>query len=165
MMANKPPYSHNAFSMITTIFVILIMATVSAFILNLSGKIVQGTTTQYRKEQAILYAKSYTELAIMAATAKTCVQKISGDIGGNQAEVKAGQGYRVVVDIQYVGNNSACSNKLTNGSVDHNTSKDNIILIDTYVHYRDPNHPSALSGHPWSTHPGITYHRRTIQRL
>jgi peptidyl-tRNA hydrolase len=49
-----------AFSMITAIFVILMMATVGGFIMNLSGKMVQETASQYRKEQAILYAKSYT---------------------------------------------------------------------------------------------------------
>ena len=57
-----------AFSMIMAIFVIVLMATVGAFILNLSAKSVKSTLLQYKREQAILYARSYTELAIMTAT-------------------------------------------------------------------------------------------------
>ena len=60
-----------AFSMIMAIFVILLMATVGAFILNISAKSVKSTLLQYKREQAILYARSYTELAIMTATTNT----------------------------------------------------------------------------------------------
>ena len=46
-----------AFSLITAIFVIVLMATVAAFIMNLSGKMVKGTTVQFQREQAVLLAK------------------------------------------------------------------------------------------------------------
>ena len=58
-----------AFSMITAIVVIVLMASVAVFIMNLSGKMVKETTTQYQREQAILLSKSYTEYAVMAVTA------------------------------------------------------------------------------------------------
>jgi len=154
----------NAFSMITAIFVILMMATVGAFIMNLSGKMVQETTSQYRKEQAILYAKSYTEYAIMAATAQTCIRNINSDIDGTAAQVLQGQGYRVEVKVQYLGNNSACTDKIGTNIVRPN-SIDSIILIDTYVHYRESAHPNAINSVAWGADPGITYHRRTLQRL
>ncbi len=62
LMKNKP--MRKAFSMITAIFVIVIMATIAAFVMNLSGKIVKSTTAQYRDAQASLYAKSYTEFVL-----------------------------------------------------------------------------------------------------
>ena len=158
-MTNMRP----AFSMVTAIFVILIMASVGAFIMNLSGKMVQETTTQYRKEQAILYAKSYTEYAIMAATARNCIRRITGNIGGNDTQVKQGQGYRIVVDIQYIGANSTCPNKVGSTNL---TNPDTAILVDTYVHYRDPETQPAIDQEgSWRDYPGIVYHRRTIQRL
>jgi len=154
-----------AFSMITAIFVILMMATVGSFIMNLSGKMVQETSSQYRKEQAILYAKSYTEFAIMAATQRTCIRKIRATVDGNAGNIQRGRGYYVEVFIQYVGNNSACTNELTTGNIRYNASIDTVILIDTYVRYRDPEHPNAIAGLAWSADPGITYHRRTLQKL
>jgi len=164
-------YKRKAFSMITAIFVILIMATIGGFIMNLSGKMVQETTSQYRKEQSILYAKSYTELAIMAATAKTCVRKITGSAGGTAKQVREGQGYFIEVKLQYLGKNSLCTKNRTNyGNILYSDSQDTIVLIDTYVHYRNPEHPDAINAAAWGTpkkkyKPGITYHRRTLQRL
>ena len=159
-----------AFSMITAIFVILLLSTVAAFILNLSGKSIDETTTQYRKEQAILYAKSYTEYAIMSAVARDCIKTITGYVGGTLSQVKAGNGYKVTVDIQYVGNELAGALGGTcdtlGGAISTTNSRGAIILVDTYVRYRNPDHPDAIAGVAFdNTHPGFVYHRRTIQRL
>ncbi len=159
---NQSQTMRPAFSMITAIIVLVVMAAIGAFIMNLSGKMVQETTAQYRKEQSILYAKSYTEYALMAATAKKCIQKITSDIDGNQNQTKAGQGYHVVVNVRYLGSNSTCTNKIGSNPI---TAKDAVLLIDTYVHYRDPDSTAAINGSAWSTDPGYTYHRRTIQHL
>jgi len=156
--------SREAFSIITAIFLIVIMSTLAIFVANLSGKNIQGTVAQYRTEQAILYAKSYTEFAIMALTAKSCVSTISGDIDGTATEVLQGNGYHVDVDIQYIGKNNGCHNTLGD-LVTTATSQGQIVIIDTYVHYRNPDDPYALSSTPWTTNPGITYHRRTLQKL
>ena len=160
-------HKRKAFSMITAIFVILIMATVGGFILNLSGKMVQETTAQYRKEQSILYAKSYTEFAIMSATQRICVRKIFGSIGSSAANVKKGQGYYAEVYLQYIGADSACINNRLDllGNITYANSKETAVIIDTYIHYRDPEHPNAIAGLAWSADPGITYHRRTLQKL
>jgi len=161
-----------AFSMITALFVIILLSTVAAFVLNLSAKIVDETTTQYRKEQAILYAKSYTEFAIMAATTRDCVKTITANVDGTATEVKEGQGYRVTVNLRYIGNELASGTCDTLGSsITHNPSIGSSVLIDTYVRYRNPDHPRAIAGDPWKStanpagYAGITYHRRTLQRL
>ncbi len=153
-----------AFSMITAIFVIMIMASVGAFVMNLSGKMVQETTTQYRREQAILYAKSYTEYAILAATARNCIRNIKGVVGGNNAQARQGQGYYIVLRVRYLGGNSTCSATNRIGTTPL-TDPDTVILVDTYVHYRDPESPAAVAGAAWSADPGFVFHRRTIQRL
>ncbi len=69
-----------AFSMITAIFIILLMSTVAVFILNTSAKTVKSSVLQYKREQAILYARSYTELAVMGATANAALTTITGSI-------------------------------------------------------------------------------------
>lgn len=158
----------SAFSMITAIFVILLLATVAAFILNLAGKTVEETTTQYRKEQAILYAKSYTEFAIMSATARDCIKEIEADVGGTTTQVLAGQGYRITVSLQYIGNELAGSATCTTlgNAIVNAESRGAVVLVDTYVSYRNPDHPHAIAGDAWDNeHPGISYHRRTLQRL
>ncbi len=160
----------HAFSMLTAIFVIVIITAISAFVLNLSSKLTTQTTSQYRKEQAILYAKSYTEFAILAASSQDCVRRITANVGPDANSVLLGNGYYVEVDIQYIGNEligtGACSSTNTlGGAIAQSTSKGAVVLIDVYVHYRDPDNPNTSTSNDWNTYPGITYHRRTIQRL
>jgi len=157
--------SRPAFSIITTLFIIVLMSSLTVLVLDISGKVVQETTSQYRKEQAILYAKSYTEFAIMSLTAKNCVQTITANIDGSTDEVKRGQGYRVVVNIQYLGNDNGCPNYVTDVPLLTPSSRGTVVMIDTYIHYRDPNHPNALNAITWASDPGITYHKRTLQKL
>jgi type II secretory pathway pseudopilin PulG len=162
-----------AFSMITAIFVMLIMATVSMMILNLSSQTTKNTTMQYKQEQAILYAKSYTELAIMYATANdptvtNCAEDINANIGGN---VAAGDGYNIQVRIAYINSHNqtlTCSG--TRIFADKQATTDNVttmnerhIIIDTYVRYHDDAVASAWTG--GGTPPWLTYHRRTLQKL
>ena len=163
-MSVKKYSMRKAFSMITAIFLIVLMATVAAFVMNLSGKMVKETTTQYKKEQAILFAKSYTEFAIMAATAQNCIQNIQADIG---AAPLVGDGYHIEVQAQYIGNDlAALPNCNTVGNAIVNApSRGAILLLDTYVHYRDPADPNALAGVNWANNRGLVYHRRTLQRL
>jgi len=157
-----------AFSMVTALFVIVLMATVSALILNISAKTVKTTTTQYRQEQAILYAKSYTELAIMYATANNaqsgsnCAEDINGNIGD---DVNNGDGYDIQVRISYIGNSLVCSGTrmLNDQTISITTNNELQIIVDVYVRYRDPEVIAAWGtsvGAPW-----VTYHRRTLQKL
>ena len=150
-----------AFSMITAIFIIVLMATVAAFIVNLSGKMVKGTTAQFQREQSVLLAKSYTEYAIMAVTANehnssTCLNTITGgygDIGGGNKL------YNINVDISYIGNDldASCDRRL---STTVNTLKSPLnIIVDVFVSYKDLDHPAGAGA------PDITYHRRSLQKI
>lgn len=152
-----------AFSMITAIFVIVIMATVAMFVMNLSGKSVKATTAQYQRAQAMLYAKSYTEFAILAVTAHDrttdCVQTITGTIGTiNQG------GYAIRTHIAYIGPLSeikGCGTATGTGlrqlSINVTTASTPLTLIvDAYVDYKDPDNTAA---------PVLTVHRRTVQKI
>lgn len=156
-----------AFSMITAIFVIVMMATVAAFIFNLSGKIIKETTNLYQKEQAVLLAKSYTELAIMTAmandrNASDCVEDIDGHIGTGTAW-KEGTGYLVETRIGYIGATDTTSSCAGTRQLDTPSGDELNIIVDVYVKYKDignPNLTSTVGSTPW-----ITYHRRTLQKI
>lgn len=150
----------NAFSMITAIFVIVLMATVAIFVLSLSGKIVKTTTAQYQHEQALLYTKSYTEYAILAVTGNdrstNCLETITGTIGSPTS----GNGYRIRTHIAYIANGTEvdttqCSGvRVLSSSVTEATTPLTII-IDAYVDYKDPDNTAH-----WRT-----VHRRTVQKI
>lgn len=150
-----------AFSMITAIFVILILSTIAMLTLSMIASTAQSTTMQYRKEQAQLYAKSYTELAIMSITEydrvanNGCVNIVNGDIG----DYGSGAGYRVDTTISYIGGTGvpvAC-NKPANPDVASFAANNTVAaaIIDVYVSYLD----TATSPNP------IVYHRRTLQKI
>lgn len=147
-----------AFSMLTAIFIIVLMATVAAFIVNLSGKMVKGTTAQFQREQSMLLAKSYTEYAIMAVTANehytaNCLNDISGkfgDLGGGDYL------YNIDVNISYIGDANLHGNcrTLSNSIV---TEKSPLsIIVDVFVRHKDLDHPTGTE---------ITYHRRSLQKI
>ena len=146
-----------AFSLLTAIFVIVIMATVSMLVFNMSGKIVKTTTAQYQHEQAVLYAKSYTEYAILAVSANdrsgNCLSTITGSIGN----ALVGNGYDIDTSIKYIVSNAeqgGCA-RLNAGDIATTTTPLSI-MIDVYVKYRDPDN---LSG------PMLTVHRRSVQKI
>lgn len=128
------------------------MAVVAAFIMNLSSKMVKGTTVQFQREQSMLLAKSYTEYAIMAVTANehdsaNCLNTITGTFGT----------YDIQVDIAYIGDanlNASCTNRLST-AVGTPESPLNII-VDVFVSYPDIDHPDGLN---------MTYHRRSLQKI
>ena len=154
----------NAFSMLTAIIVIILMTAVSLFVLSTSAAMTRETTAQYQREQAMLYAKSYTEYAIMAvmtndrSVAGQCLQDINGTIGAPNL----GTGYRIDVAISYIGSNAEIGNcpaarQLGTGVT---TPKSPLtIVVDTYVKYKEPDHPNPAGA------PFITYHKRTLQKI
>jgi len=146
--------------MITAIFVIVLMATVASFIVSTSSKMIKETVDQYQREQSMLLAKSYTEFAILAVTANehntsNCLDNISGTYGI----------YNIDVNISYLGNDlnlgtgsSSGCDRILDSNVTTPKSPLNII-VDTYVRYRELDHPAG------GTAPLITYHRRSLQKI
>ena len=150
-----------AFSLLTALFVIVLMATVAMLVMNMTGKMVKETTTQFQREQAALLAKSYTEYAIMAVTANdrttnNCLSDIDGTVGTNPAN---GNGYRIRARIAYIGHNAEVGTcpaiRIFSSSVTEPNSPLNII-VDVYVEYKEADNTSA----PW-----VTYHKRTLQKI
>jgi len=171
MMITK---SKKAFSMVTAIFVIIIMAVLASLIMNVTGKTLKATTVQYQKEQATLLARSYTELGIMYVlyydrnSTISCLETITDHFGEASPN-----GYDIRMELHYIGNStllSGCNNTLepkigTTGTWVNNFSefdKTISLVVDTYVSYKDYDDPSALAA---VDDRNITYHRRTLQKL
>jgi len=155
-----------AFSMLTAITVMVMMAGLAAMVFSISGKIVKQTTAQYRTEQAMLLAKSYTEFAILAIqghnmTANGCLQTITGIVNSTQFDTANagasdnGEGYKVTVRMQYIGLPASIACAVNTPS----TSQDTSVIIDVNVRYKDPDAVDT-SATQW-----INYERRTLQRL
>ncbi len=152
-----------AFSMVTAIFVIFIMSSLTVLIMNVTGKSVKSTTTQYQKEQAILLARSYTELTILylihhnRVSNNNCLEQINGVFG------EPNNLYNIRVDIKYIGNSQLlpnCSKNITpTWSVTNPTGFDSAIslVIDTYISYKDFD--------DLTSDRNITLYRRTVQKL
>jgi len=171
----------NAFSMLTAIVVIVLMAGITALVMNLSGKIVTETTSQYRKEQAMLLAKSYTEFAILAIQghnmqANGCLRTLTGIINSTQYDTannggaNRGEGYRITVRLRYVGLPLSINCKKANRldpSPKNTTSSDVAVMVDVGVRYRDLDAvANAISaGGKAKDAPWINYNRRTLQKL
>ena len=153
-----------AFSMITAIFIIVLMASVGAFIMSLSGKMVQETTAQYQREQSMLLAKSYTEYAVMAVTANehntnNCLNNISG---GAISDGSGGYIYNIDVNISYIGNDANLGGVSTCRILanDVNTSDSPLnIIVDVFVRYKELDHPAGTNA------PDITYHKRRLVKI
>jgi hypothetical protein len=164
----NPKYK-KAFSMVTAIFVIFVMSSVTMLIMNVTGKTVKATTNQYRKEQAQLLARSYTELAIMyvihydRSINSDCIESITDHFGNSSNE------YNISVNIKYIGNDtllSGCEKIIDmSGNVGISPTWTETttgfyttvsLVIDTFVSYKDFDDPSDRN---------ITFHRRTLQKL
>ena len=148
-------HSKKAFSLLTSMIVIILMATVAMFVMNLSGKIVKSTTAQYQRAQAELYAKSYTEFAILAVTGNDrsgqCLKNITGTIG----TPSTGNGYDINTTIEYIGYGLPSSCTPLSNSV--TTTKTPLtIIVDVFVKYKDPDNANG----PW-----MQVHRRTVQKI
>lgn len=142
-----------AFSMLTAIIVIVIMATVGVLVMSMSGKLVKETTAQYQREQAVLLANSYTEYAVMAVTANdrttTCLSTINGTWNG----------YSARIHIAYIGTTAAigtCTGTRKLSETVTTTSTPLTIIVDAYIDYNDLDNTDG---------PNMTYHKRTVQKI
>jgi len=162
-----------AFSMLTAIVVIVLMASVGAFVMSLSGKMVKTTTTQFQREQAMLLAKSYTEYAIMAVMSNdrnnptgggACLNTIKSD---DVIRPEGNGGFNIRVNIAYIGNDGTtpsgppnilglCTGSNVLARVVNTLQSPLNIIVDVYVKYKD------LDG---GNTNWITYHKRTLQKI
>jgi len=147
------PRSQKGFSILTALFIIVIMSSVGAMIANVSSKLVKSTVNQYQRVQAILLAKSYTEYAIMAVTAHDRGTNCINNITGSYAD---GGGYTILINIAYIGDPADVATCTTNTQVAGSGLN---IIVDTYVSYKDLDHPAGNAA------PDVTYHRRTLQKI
>jgi len=181
----------NGFSMITAIFLIIIMSTVAMLVFNLSGKMVKNTTTQYRHEQAALLARSYTEYALLQVlkhnrSSGTCIQTVNAVVNNivpgsssSSATSTNGGGYAIKVTVNYLGNGLPCSPShilnTTTLTTEYNTTAapDALaaVMIDVFVRYKDPAMVAAYANNnsgtaPTATQiPWITYHTRRLLKI
>ena len=150
----KRQNQREAFSMFTAIVVIILMASVSMLVMNMSGKLVKETTAQYQREQALLLANSYTEYAVMAITANDrstddCLSTINGTVDG----------YSARIHIAYIGTSAimgTCESTRKLSESVTTTTTPLTVIIDAYIDYDDLDNPNG---------PSITYHRRTVQKI
>jgi competence protein ComGC len=161
-MINSNIRYKKAFSMVTAIFVIFIMSSLTALIMGISSKTVKSTTQQYQKEQASLLARSYTELAILYAmdynrSGGSCLERINASFG------EVDNLYSININIKYIGNKNSlldCPANITRDSWDEkkDTGFNAVVsmVVDVYISYKDFDDP---------TNRDITFHRRTVQKL
>jgi hypothetical protein len=152
-----------AFSMMTAIIVIVVMASVTMLIMNITGKTIKATTQQYQQEQAQLLARSYTELAIMyvmhydRVANNNCLESITDHFGESGDD-----GYDIKINIRYIGNSLFLPNCANNNTPTWNTPTPTgfdatiSLVIDTFVTYRDFDD---------ITDRNITFYRRTLQKI
>jgi len=159
--------SRRAFSLLVAIFTIVLISLVASYIFYASSSIAKEGGIQYQQEQAKILARSYTEYAILAISANNkdsstpCIDTINANIG----DPDNGKGYKIVVEVTYIGNQryiSKCNHKavtLTNSDVDALS-----VILDVYVKYKDLTHPSLNTSNsvyiPWQV-----YHRRSLQKI
>jgi hypothetical protein len=150
---NKLHTMRDAFSMITALFIIILMATASMLVLNMSGKMVKETTAQFQREQAMLLANSYTEYTLLAVTANehnttNCLNSISGTYGD----------YAINVNISYIAksteNTTNCATVLSSSVTTESTPLQ--VIVDVNVRYPDYDQPDDLN---------MTYHKRSLLKI
>jgi len=158
------------FSMIMAIFVIVLLSLVASYIFYTSATITKEGTVQYQNAQAKIYARSFTEYAVLAvmgnsdrSTPAKCIKEINSDIGSDPAK---GQGYRIHVDITYIGNQKYIGNCSNIASALNNNDVDTLsIIVDVYVKYKDLQNASLYNPTFTNFVPWQVYHRRSIQKI
>jgi len=153
--------------MVTAIFVMVFMASLTSMIMGVTGKTLKATTNQYQKEQAQILTRSYTELALLYAlnydrnqAGNSCLKTINATFG------EAQNLYTIRVELRYIANNditlfpNGCTRNISPAwnvpSPALNIDQSMSVIIDTYISYKDFDDPSNRD---------ITFHRKTLQKL
>jgi len=139
-----------AFSLVTAIFLLILMSSLMAVMLTLSSQTLKQTGNIYLQEEAKLLARSATEYALLAISAHKmdtkhkCVENIN-------MHYPVYPSFDVNVSIYYIGKNLPCDKSHI---LDNNisTKESNVtVIVDTFVTSSD-------------TQENISYYKRTIQK-
>ena len=147
----------NGFAMIMAITVIVIIATIMALSLTLTSKTTKRTTDVYLYEQAELYAKAASEIALLNIAKQGCNgtnNPLIIPFGNNPGEIQ----YDANVTMQYVFTNNsgpAGCTKFTTTTPVTTPEQNGSVVMDIAVTLHD----SSITTEP------IRYFRRTIQKL
>ncbi len=137
--------------MIMAITVIVIIATIMALSVALTSQTTKRTTDIYLYEQASLYAKAASEIALLDIAKNGC-QNTSNILFGNAGEIK----YDANVTMKYVyTNNSGGCTTFTPNTPVTTPEQNGSVVMDIAVTLHDP----SITSEP------IRYFRRTIQKL
>ena len=136
----------SGFSMITAIFVMVLIATVMMVMMTTTSA--EKTANIYLKEQTHLVARSATEYALLAASAHDfendgCLETVEMDVGVYDAEVR----------FYYIGNGLGCAAAHTIDDSIATADSNGTVIMDTVVSY------------PLGNGQEARYARRTLQKL
>ncbi len=145
----------SGFAMIMAIILIVVLSTIMAIMLTLTRKTTKDTTNLYLKEQAVLLAKSATELALLEISGHNrgakgntnCLNQVNAVYPNATSPI-----FDINTTIRYIGLN--CQNGSNYISSITTPDSNGSVLIDTTV--------TLTSG--TSVEP-IRYFRRTLQKL
>ncbi|RUM44723.1 MAG: type II secretion system protein [Hydrogenimonas sp.] len=140
-----------AFTLISAIFLMVLIAILLMLSLSLSSETTKQTGDLYLREQALLLAKSSTELALLAISgndwSSNCIEQI------NLQYPQTDPIYDINMTLTYLGNNLPCSTNHLLANNIQTTDSNGTVLIDTFVTYTDN-----------ASNETIRIHRRTIQK-
>jgi hypothetical protein len=140
-----------AFTLISAIFLMVLVAVILMLSLSLSSETTKQTGDLYLREQALLLAKSSTELALLAISGHNnsvnCIEQI------NLQYPQTNPIYDINMTLTYLGNNLPCNTNHLLANTIQTTDSNGTVLIDTFVSYSDAD-----------TNETIRIHRRTIQK-
>ena len=137
--------------MIMAITVIVIIATIMALSVALTTQTTKRTTDIYLYEQASLYAKAASEIALLDIAENGC-QDTNNTTFGNAGEIQ----YDANVTMQYIyTNNSGGCTTFTPTTPVTTPEQNGSVVMDIAVTLHDP----SITAEP------IRYFRRTIQKL
>ncbi len=143
------------FAMIMAIILIVVLSTIMAIMLELTQKTTKETTNLYLKEQAVLLAKSATELALLeisghnrgAGGNTNCLSHVNAAYPNDTSPI-----FDINTTIRYIGLN--CKNGFNYIKTIDTPESNGSVLIDT-----------SVTSTPGTSIQTIRYFRRTLQKL
>lgn len=144
-----------AFSMLTAIIFMVLVATLGALALSLSTTTAKQTGNLYLREQAELLVQSATEYALLAISGHDFSSNCLNTISATYPESGTNKLFDINISLYYLGNGLPIGcQTLTNNLDNIDTNESNLtVMIDTIV-----TSASGIAAEP------IRLHRRTLQK-